>query len=1286
MRGWTFVGIADSYPNVSLQMPDTECVEWHSSRVTQAASELGCDGLGPTRRPTFRTVLAIAEFRALFIAHGLSVLGDQLARIAIAWIVFERSHSTLLTGISYAVTYLPWLIGGPTLSIYADRQPRRKVMVICDVARAILLAVAAIPMLPTTALIVLATLIALLEPPFSAARAALIPDVVGEGEEYTVAAVLGTSMSQLAVVAGFLLGGALVAVTSAHGALLVDAATFLLSALVALRLVRHRPAVDASSSPWWSEVRRGSHIVFADRRLRWLAVASWIVTCAVISTEGIAVPYAHRSGHGAFAAGVLTAAAPLGMVLGGVVVGRVFPRYAERLMLPMAVSTPALLGLTAFDPPLGLTFFIWLCAGIASSMTLTANRVFVISVPRELRGRAFGIAAAGISGAQGIGTLAVGALAAHTTPGNAVADVALPALALIVIFSAASASFSHPPHRPIQDELPKKDEEEPMAAPRASQRRVWALNALLAIGAACLAPMTSHHDAYANIHLGPWWVLGLFLLGFAYPLRFEYRQQSWMVYLETVPLVLGLLFLSPLTLLLVRTGAVALTYLLNRRQLIRNVFNTASYACHTLVAIGVFWSLAPNHHAAHPAVWPAVFASVLASELVSWSLVALVVGLTDSSWQLRQRLRSGAIGTAVGVVMAFLALAMAASLAYDSQTAWAITVFVVLSIAGLQTYHRIADRAAALDRLYVVARELSPTTSATADLAPALAQLRRIIGADALELATPSTSDETFLTVVMVEDDATRGERTIVEERSIDDESAARLSRADTQKPKRRWTAASIMPRFVASDRLSVPVVSDDHVLGFLTAASDGATRPFERSDLRLLEAAADQIATALEKGRLIDSLRRAATLDALTGLANLESLRSFLDTSLQGSTGGVLVLLNLDRFREVNDMLGHEAGDAVLAEVARRLQSATTQGALFARVGGDQFAIAIPGAAGSEVARLAAMAVKSRVDGSLRLADVSADIRVTIGIARAPDHGNTAATLLRRAEMAMAVAKGSSSGIGEWEPDYERDGSRRLQLLTGLRTALSDGSLRVQYQPKFRLNSGEIVGFEALVRWTHPELGPISPAEFVPLAEATGLISALTSTVLRQALTACRVWHDTGKPVGVAVNVSARSLHDSVLVGQVAAMLTASGLEPRWLTLEITESSVMEDHSRSIDVLRELRMLGVRLSIDDFGTGYSSLHQLRGLPVHEVKIDRSFVETVDTDEADRAVVRAVVELCDSLGLATVAEGVEKASQTVSLEALGVAEVQGYFHGRPMDADAATTWLVGRPTATLAYH
>jgi EAL domain-containing protein (putative c-di-GMP-specific phosphodiesterase class I) len=361
--------------------------------------------------------------------------------------------------------------------------------------------------------------------------------------------------------------------------------------------------------------------------------------------------------------------------------------------------------------------------------------------------------------------------------------------------------------------------------------------------------------------------------------------------------------------------------------------------------------------------------------------------------------------------------------------------------------------------------------------------------------------------------------------------------------------------------------------------------------------------------------------------------------------------------------------------EVARRLLEATPSGGLCARVGGDKFALVLPGAAGSEVARLAALAVKSRIEGPVRFGQLSADIRITIGMARAPHHAADGVTLLRRAEMAMTAAKGTSGGIAEWEPDHEKGGARRLHVLGGLRRALASGELEVVYQPKLQLGSGKVVGVEALARWRHPDLGPIPPLEFVPLAETSGLIGALTTQILRSALTTCREWHRAGMRISVAVNLSARSLIDPVIVGQVAALLTAAELDPKWLTLEITESSVMDNPSQSIDILHQLRSLGVRLAVDDFGTGYSSLTYVRGLPVSEVKIDKSFVDRISEDRADRAVVRAVVELAHSLGLTTCAEGVETAEQALTLEDLKIDEVQGYFYAKPMTASETSKWL-----------
>ena len=813
--------------------------------------------------------------------------------------------------------------------------------------------------------------------------------------------------------------------------------------------------------------------------------------------------------------------------------------------------------------------------------------------------------------------------------------------------------------------------------------RIWAFIAALALAVLFAVPALRDMQPLVDVDLPAWWFFGLFVIAIAAPLHFTFRRQPWSVHLEAVPLVLGLFFLPPLTLLTVSVAAIAFTHAVVRRQpLIRLSFNVAASAAYTLCAIAVFRALVPEDGGVHLSSWPAAFLAVATNDLGSGILVLAVVYLSERVWSFRQTMPNVAFAVGVGQVNTFLALSTAAALSYDAATAWAITVFVVLSVAAVRTYHRLADRHAALDKLYAVARELGPIAADPGDLAPALSQLRRIIRAETLELAMVA-DDPTFATVITVFD-RTQGEGVDVAERELDEDARHLLTTAAAARrsPIRRLGPMLQRRNRRSDDRMAVPVLGGERPLAVLTAHTRaGNIGAFDHADFRLLEAAADQLSAALEKGRLVESLRRAATRDSLTNLANLDSLRSFLGTMLDGSTGGVLLLLDIDRFHEINDTLGHDAGDAILVEVARRLESAPTHGALVARVGGDQFALAIPGQAGGEVARLAALAVKSRVDGPLRFEAVSADLRITIGMSRAPEHGLDPATLLRRAEMAMTAAKGSSSGIGEWEPGYERDGSRRLQLLAGLRQALADNELRVEFQPKIRLGSGEVAGFEALVRWRHPELGLVSPAEFVPLAEASGLISALTSTVLRMSLDACRRWHDGGRPLGVAVNISARSLDDPVLVGQVAAMLTASGVEPRWLTLEITESSVMENPARSIDVLLQLRSLGVRLSIDDFGTGYSSLHQLRGLPVHEVKIDKAFVDEVDGDGADRAVVRAVVELCESLGLTTVAEGVEQASQAYALESLGVSQVQGYFYGRPMPEPAATEWLVPRMTA-----
>ena len=307
--------------------------------------------------------------------------------------------------------------------------------------------------------------------------------------------------------------------------------------------------------------------------------------------------------------------------------------------------------------------------------------------------------------------------------------------------------------------------------------------------------------------------------------------------------------------------------------------------------------------------------------------------------------------------------------------------------------------------------------------------------------------------------------------------------------------------------------------------------------------------------------------------------------------------------------------------------------------------------------------------------------MRLSVGCARSPEHGSDASTLLRRAETAMNSARRAHGGPVVWEPAYEVQGQRRLAVVTALREALATGAVGVAYQPKVRLDGGGCTGVEALARWRHPAMGEVRPEEFVPLAEASGLLSLLTHTVLRQALTACRSWQRPGCRVGISVNVSADTLQDARFVTEVAAVLSEVGVAPELLTLELTEDVVVDDPQLAAERMLELRALGVRLSVDDFGTGYSSLTYLKGLPIDEVKIDKGFVVGLVADPADQAVVRAVIDIARTLGVRVVAEGVEHEEQHALLARLGVDEVQGFLHARPMVGAEMDAWLDRRVSA-----
>lgn len=394
------------------------------------------------------------------------------------------------------------------------------------------------------------------------------------------------------------------------------------------------------------------------------------------------------------------------------------------------------------------------------------------------------------------------------------------------------------------------------------------------------------------------------------------------------------------------------------------------------------------------------------------------------------------------------------------------------------------------------------------------------------------------------------------------------------------------------------------------------------------------------------------------------------------------VMLLDLDRFKEVNDTLGHHQGDLLLHQVAIRVRNGLRAGDLCARLGGDEFAVLALDVAGTEEAYLLAQRPRSSLAESVELAGISLEVEASIGVTLCPDHGDDIEQLLRQADVAMYQAKRQHIGVELYSPQADEGSRARLELLSELRSGIASGELVVHYQPKVRASDGQVRGFEALVRWEHPKRGLLYPDQFVGLAENTGLMRPLTSRVLDLALAQCRAWRDAGHgQLTVAVNISTRNLLDGALPDEVARRLDQHRLPASALELEITETTLMVDPVRAKAVLERLAALGVGLAIDDFGTGYTSLSWLSELPVSTLKIDKSFVMRMGEHCEDAAIVRSSVQLGGNLGLSVVAEGVEDSAAWRELAKLGCDYLQGYYFSRPRPAAALEQWLAEQRTA-----
>ncbi len=427
------------------------------------------------------------------------------------------------------------------------------------------------------------------------------------------------------------------------------------------------------------------------------------------------------------------------------------------------------------------------------------------------------------------------------------------------------------------------------------------------------------------------------------------------------------------------------------------------------------------------------------------------------------------------------------------------------------------------------------------------------------------------------------------------------------------------------------------------------------------------------DRRRQVDRAILLATRDPLTGLPNRDLFHRRLDERLSTSHGMAILFIDLDRFKEVNDTLGHARGDEVLMEVGRRLTPHLSHRDMAARLGGDEFAIFWDDV-DEGLALRRAQILLTEIRQPFAVAGFDVDVDASIGVVLSSSEVN-ATDLLRQADVAMYTAKEDHSGVALYTRESDHYSAQRLALAGRLRRGIEDGELLLHYQPQIDLASGKILSVETMVRWQPPGRAMVPPDDFIGLAERTDLIHPLTSFVITQAIAQAAIWHRSGRRLRVAVNLSPRNLNREDLVDFIAGELEAKGLPPQALEVEVTESAVMANPTQAADVMSRIRSIGVQVAIDDFGTGHSALSYLTSLPADVLKIDRSFIQAMDIDRTAETVVQAIVDLARRLGLGVVAEGVETASAVRSLQRMGCTTAQGYHYSRPVPADALEKWL-----------
>jgi diguanylate cyclase (GGDEF)-like protein len=830
-------------------------------------------------------------------------------------------------------------------------------------------------------------------------------------------------------------------------------------------------------------------------------------------------------------------------------------------------------------------------------------------------------------------------------------------------------------------------------SPLSGAQRVWVLTVAMGALAATLlltGPLAGTGPVAPGPHI-PWWVLAaLFGVVEIFVIHVRFRGDAHSISLSETPLVLGLFFVSPrgvVAALLLGAGA---SLALHRRQSpLKLAFNLSQLTLSTCVAAVIFHKVAALGTPLGTAGWAAAFGATFATDVLAAFMINLAISVSQGKApKFAHFFGIGSVAVASNTCLALVATTI---LWTHPASAWLLLALAAIMLLAYHAYGSLRQKHDSLELLYESTFLTRGSMQSDSMVLGLLAKAREMFQVEIAEVTLFDRSDQkSALRTSLGPDDRTEVMRRVeldptegIWARVASEGQAVVLPR-----PIRNERLRAHFTRHGIRDAMVAPLRGDQGIAGVMLVANRlGDFSTFNADDAKVFETFANHASISLENGRLVDSLRREAIEkqhqalhDALTGLPNRtlfrERLNHAIDEAAETDASVAVMLMDLDRFKEVNDTLGHHNGDLLLQEIGTRLRDVLRNSDTVARLGGDEFAILLPQVPGAEAATRIADKILEALAQPLVLKELALDVGASIGIALSPRDGDDADTLLQRADVAMYLAKEAHTGHELYSDEKNQYSPGRLALVAELRHAIANRELSVVYQPKADVGTGEVTSVEALLRWHHPRQGFVPPDEFIPVAEHTGLIKPLTHFVLDAALAQCRAWELAGSPLKVAVNLSVRSLLDADLPSDLARLLRHWNVSPGSLQLEITESSIMADPARSLATLTKLSEMGVGLSIDDFGTGYSSLSHLKRLPVDEIKIDKSFVMGMLSDDNDAVIVRSIIDLGRNLGLRVVAEGVENDEIMRHLGVLGCDVAQGYGLSRPLAAPVLDDWLV----------